>query len=513
MAQDVLNVLKRLPPEVFEQFVVQQVLPAIGFTNIVPTGGPYDKGCDAIAIKNDYTIFKYCIQVKRYSSRRVGSDDIRLVLYGMNEHNCDRGLIITTSEVTGGILSDATKHHIEIIPGSVLAQIVLKYGLKVPLVPMEEPERKHEEEKRRRKAGSREDEEEDDETLELTKVKDLGIHLPLSFSEAVERAKEKLSKYGEAKLVDATIVAKRLYIFVGKASFKVPGKGRRSLKFKKAFTLDGEEIDPDVVLERTVPAKVKYVSDRDSYLKVKEKVKESVMDEVPREAEDVTISVEDEKLAWILDHYEFTFKVGYTEALVTVGEKKVDVKIGPLTEQEVMRIADSPKVTRKKDGSWVAYREDEKYVYEIYLNEVGLKEDEVRTLRGDYAAKLVKDEFRIAGTERLRRAKDHWEVDVLYNGYHYMAKVNDEGVIVEKLVVPDLSVVRVDKAVEAGYNYATKRPVFKVDEGSKFVYYAYANGTLIKVHEENKGFLTKILGSLKRPKEAEIDTKDPLDLL
>jgi hypothetical protein len=512
MAQDVLNVLKRLPPEVFEQFVVQQVLPAIGFTNIRQTGGPYDRGCDAIAIKNDYTGFRYCIQVKRNGSRRVGSDDIRLVMDGMDEYKCDRGLIITTSEVTGDVFNRAKEKQIEIIAGSVLAQIVLKYNLKVPLVPMEEPERKYDEEEKKT-ADSKEDGEEDDETLELTKVKDLGIHLPLSFSEAVERAKEKLSKYGDAKLTDATVVAKRLYIFVGKASFKVPGKGRRSLKFKKAFTLDGEEIDPDVVLERTVPAKVEYVTDRDSYLKVKEKVKESVMDEVPREAENVTISVEDEKLAWILDHYEFTFKVGYTEATVTVGEKKVDVKIRPLTEQEVMRIANSPKVTRKKDGGWIAYREDEKYIYEIHLNEVGLKEGEVRTLRGDYAAKLVKEEFRVAGTERLRRAKNHWEVDVLYNGHHYMAKVNDEGVIVKKLVVPDLSVVRVDGVIEAGYNSATKRPVFKVDEGSKIAYYAYANGTLVKVHEENKGFLTKLLGSFKRPEEAEINTKDPLDLL
>jgi hypothetical protein len=150
-----------------------------------------------------------------------------------------------------------------------------------------------------------------------------------------------------------------------------------------------------------------------------------------------------------------------------------------------------------------------KYIYFKDLNKI-----EINEIDGKYVAKLVKELFNITGQERLKKLEDYWYVDILYNGYHYLAKVDNDGKIVEKLVVPDTSIVNKENVVDIGYNSKTKKLIFKVDEGMKFAYYEFSDGKLNKIYEEDKKFLKKLIGIFERkPEEIKIDIQDPLDLL
>jgi hypothetical protein len=139
-------------------------------------------------------------------------------------------------------------------------------------------------------------------------------------------------------LSSITITAKRLYIFSIKASFKVYGKGRRSLSLKKAITLDGKEFSPDsIILEKSTVGKIKYVTNREEFLKIKEEVKQKVIAELPSDAEDIRIKEEKVKKCWIALSIEFTFDIGYTKARVTIGDKEEFV-VEPLTLEQVRKL-------------------------------------------------------------------------------------------------------------------------------------------------------------------------------
>jgi restriction endonuclease Mrr len=90
------------------------------------TGGPNDKGCDAIAIKDEvYSHYRYCIQIKRYSkTTRVGINDIREVIDGIDIYKCDRGLIITTSSFSPEAISRAKSKNTGLSFSSFLRKLV-----------------------------------------------------------------------------------------------------------------------------------------------------------------------------------------------------------------------------------------------------------------------------------------------------------------------------------------------------------------------------------------------------
>jgi len=73
MAEEIIRLLYRLNPSKFEDFIITNVLPKLGFSKIIKTGDPNDKGCDAIAIKDEvYSHYRYCIQIKRDIVRQQG---------------------------------------------------------------------------------------------------------------------------------------------------------------------------------------------------------------------------------------------------------------------------------------------------------------------------------------------------------------------------------------------------------------------------------------------------------
>ena len=377
MTGEIVGILSSLDPNKFEDFIISNVLPKLGFSHIVRTGGPNDKGCDALAVKNEvYASYKYCIQMKRYNrSTRVGISDVREVLDGIDVYKCDRGLIITTSNFSPEAIHRARSKNVELIDGSTLENIILNYGINVPLVPLETKEHIEMHTK--------------EEESYTSKVKDDGIYFPISITEALNRAKNKIAYLGEPKLSSITITAKRLYIFSIKASFKVYGKGRRSLSLKKAITLDGKEFSPDsIILEKSTVGKIKYVTNREEFLKIKEEVKQKVIAELPSVAEDIRIKEEKVKKCWIASSIEFTFDIGYTKARVTIGDKEEFV-VEPLTLEQVRKLTNAEKIEKIPSG-WKCYRTDDKYEYEIILNEVGIVKGKTRRIKKCIALQLIK---------------------------------------------------------------------------------------------------------------------------
>ncbi|WP_342764595.1 restriction endonuclease [Acidianus ambivalens] len=357
--------------------MISNVLPKLGFSHVVRTGGPNDKGCDALAVKDeDYAFYKYCIQIKRYeSTRRVGVDDLREVLDGIDVYKCDKGLIITTSGFSPEVIVRAKSKNVELIDGIALENIIQKYGISVPLIPAEEHVKVHKKE---------------EGESSVTKVKDDGIYFPISVSEALDRAKNKIAHLGEPKLSSITIIAKRLYIFSIKASFKVPGKGRRSLSLKKAMSIDGKEISPDnIILEKSTVGRIKYITNKEKFLKIKEEVKQRVISELPSNSEDIRIKEESVKKCWIASSIEFTFDIGYTKARVTIGDKE-EVTVEPLTLEQVRKITNAEKIEKIPNG-WKCYRTDDKYEYEIILNEVGIIKQTMRRIKRSIALELTKE--------------------------------------------------------------------------------------------------------------------------
>ena len=173
-------------------------------------------------------------------------------------------------------------------------------------------------------------------------------------------------------------------------SFREPGKGRRSLSLKKAITLDDKELPPDsIILEKTTVGKINYITDREKYLKIKERVKHEVISELPLDSEEIKIREENIKKAWIASRIEFTFDIGYTKAKAVIGKKKIKIKIKPLTEEQVRRITNAEKVEKIQDG-WKCIRTDDKNEYELILNKVGIVKNEIKRLKRIVALELVK---------------------------------------------------------------------------------------------------------------------------
>ena len=101
---DKLALLASMSPDEFERYVADYVLPALGLKVLNVIGGSYDRGCDIIA-ENVHFGTRICVQVKKYHpNKKVPETDVRDVIYGMRHHRCERGLMVTTSDLSGPAL-------------------------------------------------------------------------------------------------------------------------------------------------------------------------------------------------------------------------------------------------------------------------------------------------------------------------------------------------------------------------------------------------------------------------
>jgi len=127
---------------------------------------------------------------------------------------------------------------------------------------------------------------------------------------------------------------------------------------------------------------------REEFLKIKEEVKQKVIAELPSGAEDIRIKEEKVKKCWIASSIEFTFDIGYTKARVTIGDKEEFV-VEPLTLEQVRKLTNAEKIEKIPSG-WKCYRTDDKYEYEIILNEVGIVKGKTRRIKKCIALQLIK---------------------------------------------------------------------------------------------------------------------------
>ena len=372
---DELTILKALKAEEFENYIATYVLPKLGFTIRSVTGSPGDVGCDVIAVDEIFKK-KWCIQIKKYSDKKVTASDVRKVKVGMDYYGCERGLIITTSELSGPAVSEAEKFHIDYIDGIRLVDIIRKYNIPIPMVAPDKLD------------NSIEVKRKDEKKPDVKKIKDDGVYVTLTVAEAVKKGKEALSKYSQVSLEDVKAHLKRLYFYKVKVSYKL--KGRRSQQLVIGIDGDGELYEEVPTLSKTLECDVEYETDREFYYSAREKVSRYAEDQAPNDASEVQVSMEEYKLAWVVSYYILRFKVGLTRATVIIDRKgKVkNVEIEPLTESTLLK-AYKGNVLRVNNG-WKIVREDEKFIETLTLNEAGEVIKKERKIKGEYAKKLVK---------------------------------------------------------------------------------------------------------------------------
>jgi len=501
-----LDILRSLDPEDFERFVAERVLPVLGLTVQSVTGSPNDAGCDIIAFDSRFGN-RWCVQVKRYSeNKKVSPKEVRDVVLGMEHYRCNRGLIITTSELSGLALKEAEDRGIDYINGSRLLDIIRQYNIPVPLTSKLVSDDKRIGDSRR--AIKTETNEEEEKEPSSTKVKDDGVFLPISVSEAVKIAKEKLSRYKEVKLVSVKAHLKRLYIFRVKVSYKL--KGRRSQSLVLGMDGDGEIYEEVPTLVKSISCEVEYETDSEFYHNVRDKLTKEAEKQAPEEATNVEVKMENYKLAWVVSYYVLRFAVGLTEAEVIVDRqgKVKEITFDPLDERRVSEYFGGKVV--KLGGEMKVIRDfDDKFLEELTINEAGETVKSTKRVKPEYAVSLVKDFYHVeGGVSRFKEVSDGVKVDILFNNYHYLAKVNNEGKIVDKLILPDVSAYM---GTEKGYN--KKRRCLIVREGD-VIKVINASG-VVERKEVPKGIFAKLKFSLSNviTSDYSIDTNDPLELV
>lgn len=496
----VLDILTSLSSEEFEKYVADYVLPVLDLRVHNVVGGPYDRGCDIIAEDTRFGS-RVCVQVKRYSpERKVTEKDVRNVLFGMEQHRCDRGLIVTTSDLNGPALSLARQYRIDYINGARLARMVEEQ-----LIPLVMP---------KAVVAAVQQEEGSHEAVER-EVRDDGVFIPLGVTKVVEVARAYLKSKGalHPQLEGVSALLKRLYVFKAKASYKL-GR-RRSEEAVISVDAEGEVYEGVPTLINTVNFYVEYETSREDYYSAREIALRYITSRiVPEGAQDIKIQLKNHALAWVAALYAIRFKVGLVDVVVHVDKKGRVVKMerGRLTD-DLVRGAYGGEVVR---GDGYKVRLDQgNFVEELKLNEFGEVVARARAVKESYAVEAASKFFGIAGEDvRYKREGGAVKVDIFLNGHHHLAKVDENGEVVDYVVVPDAEIY---EGFEKGYNIRMRALIVKtVEDGEEVVRVVTSDG-VVDEKRAKRSILRKIGSSLaglvKKSEEYSIDTADPLDLI
>jgi len=132
--EQLLNILKKLPPEGFER-ICQRLLRESGFERVTVTGGPHDRGIDGIGVLqiNSFVSFKVLFQCKRYAGS-VSRDEVATFRNSMLGRS-DKGIILTTGTFTSAAREEASRDGalpIELVDGQKLVELFqsLELGLR-----------------------------------------------------------------------------------------------------------------------------------------------------------------------------------------------------------------------------------------------------------------------------------------------------------------------------------------------------------------------------------------------
>ncbi|AWR93988.1 restriction endonuclease [Acidianus brierleyi] len=384
-----------LDPTSFEKFIADEFLPKLGFKNIKWVGGSGDRGVDILAWKEELDgIHKYAIQIKRYTSTKIGEKTVRDLYTSMKLQDCDKGIIITTSDFTVDATEVASKLNILLINGFQLAKLIQQNQVRVPMV---SPTKISED------SQIIENEKEDIKEIKVNE----GVYLDIDIENVINKAENLVGKYGNYKIKRTEAILKRLYVFQVKIGYNLQNDRRRKV-LSSQIALDGAGEDVSELLEtpmqRTIMAsEVKYEKLNIEYPKIANLAVELLKRRLPNYSQIIDISKELKKKAWFLDTYNIIFQVELTEAIVSINRNKLNVSFKPIDNDKLEKLAlmeikretelkNSPKISRNKDGYIIDYQDD-KVEIQIELNEVGkIIRKNVRITK-DYAIKLAQSKI------------------------------------------------------------------------------------------------------------------------
>jgi len=341
----------------------------------------------------------------------------------------------------------------------------------------------------------------------FTDIKDAGAFIPISISEAIRIAKKKLSHYKEVKLISVKAHLKRLYIFKGKVSYKLRGRRRR---FIISIDGDGKIYWEMPTLVKNLDCEVEYETNSEFYHNARDKIIKMAEKLAPQGAIIIKIKPEGRKPAWVVSYYILRFKVGLTKAEVVV-DRKGNIKnltFDPLDERKVEEFYKGKTVKQDKEIKVIRELNDN-FLEEITINEVGEAIKSIKRVKPEYAISSARDFYHIhEGESSFEEVSDGVKVDIFFNNYHHLAKINNEGKIVDNVVVPDINTY---EGTEKGYN--KKRRCLIVKEGNEIK--VINDSGVIERKEIPTGIFSKLKFLINNiiTSNYSIDTDDPLRLI
>ncbi len=392
----ITDYLTKLDPTSFEKFIANEFLPKLGFKGIKWVGGSGDRGIDILAWKEELDgIHKYAIQIKRYSNTKIGEKTVRDLYTSMKLQDCDKGIIITTSDFTVDATEVASKLNILLINGIQLSKLIQQNQIRVPMV---SPNKVSED------SQIMENEKEDIKEIKV----DEGIYLDMDIENVINEAKNLVGKYGNYKIKKIEAILKRLYIFQVKIGYNLSNDRRRKvLSSQIALGGSGEDLSGllEIPMQRTIMAsEVKYEKLSIEYPKLANLAVELLKRRLPSYSNILDISKELKRKSWFLDTYNIIFQVELTEAIVSVNRNKFTVSFKPIDNDKLEKLAlteikketelkNSPKISRNMNG-YTIYYQDDKVEIQIELNEVGKIIRKSVRITKDYAVKLAQSKVK-----------------------------------------------------------------------------------------------------------------------
>lgn len=135
LIQELLEKLRKGPPEFFEQVVVD-LLKKMGYGEGEVVGGSYDGGVDGIIYQDPLRIDKIYLQAKRHSeTNTIGQSTIRNFIGALETKGATKGVFITTSSFQSDAeeLIKRTPKNLVLINGEKLVELMIEHNLGVSI--------------------------------------------------------------------------------------------------------------------------------------------------------------------------------------------------------------------------------------------------------------------------------------------------------------------------------------------------------------------------------------------
>ena len=128
------GLLEKLSPRRLVE-VVASLLEKMGFEDVRVVDSPGDRGVDIEAVYRGPLGFRerVAVQVKRYRRGFVGHREIQLFAVTIRSEGFNKGIFVSTSGFTRSAYEVAEKHGVTLVDGRTLAELVARYGVKIPV--------------------------------------------------------------------------------------------------------------------------------------------------------------------------------------------------------------------------------------------------------------------------------------------------------------------------------------------------------------------------------------------